>query len=379
LWPEFGKKLPFGAILRQEIFSESIFVNPPPKKKLWRINAHFHPNFGRLGVRRKAEKIWQKFAQYELDVVIVTEHAFKNPRRACELLALYRPPEARTRLIWGVEALTKEGIDVIVFAAGAELFSHAAIVHPYELSLLELLELVAGDEQLCAIIPHPYAPSKSAVSHHFSAAEMQLLSSRCGAVEKHNATFVAMQTLFERFSVLGKKGRKIRPQLREHFANTTEAPVACYAAGTTLFAGGDEHHAGDIGSYLEIAAPELPQDEHELVRFLANFRGAGRFVAKDYTLFGAALSTGRQSLTVIREGVQRRLIKNLLRSARAKRFIFSRQEKRALKSSRWHRSRRYRSPRAQIFAKWRSTTGRVRELLAARAARPKSSGVHKVP
>ncbi|HBY73640.1 MAG TPA: hypothetical protein DEG44_03045, partial [Candidatus Kerfeldbacteria bacterium] len=116
------------------------------------VDYHFHPNLSKHDyfAKRKCREIWRQFVRHGMNVVIVTEHVFKNPTRAYRLLLATRPPDASTIIFPGIEALTSEGIDLIVFAQTESLFAHRALMVPKQLSLIDMIRYVNAQPDLVA-------------------------------------------------------------------------------------------------------------------------------------------------------------------------------------------------------------------------------------
>ena len=343
-----------------------------------RINTHFHPNFGKFA-KRKAKKIWQKFAETKLDVVIVTEHAFRNPVRACKLLEYYKPENAKTRLIFGVEALTKEGIDVIVFAAGEYIFSQDDILKPYQLSFQELMTRVEQDIKLHMIITHPYIPSKSALCRHVSDQEIQELIAQCNVVEKYNAAFLALQQGLSHSPRWKKIASKmIKPSVHREIQNSMNLPTENISETVTCLGGGDEHHVRDIGSYLEVPLSEIPDTDEGLIECIVSLGSDGNFVHKEYTRFEAFVSGSRQVVTIVREGIHRRFLKNILRIPGMGDTIFRFQQKRIERNRKFRKST-VKRPLMQRFSQgYRNIQVRSRQFFRNVKWRPKNSNVQRV-
>jgi len=128
-----------------------------------RIDCHFHPNFSffsKFLIKSKAKKIFKQFTKHKLDAVIVTEHVFKKPYQSFKRLKQLQPKDSKTMLIPGVEAVTKEGIDVIVFSATEYIYEKKEIMTTWCLSIKDLLKQVSQDKNLHAIIPHPFLPNQ---------------------------------------------------------------------------------------------------------------------------------------------------------------------------------------------------------------------------
>ncbi|MBI3336891.1 hypothetical protein HYZ98_05015 [Candidatus Peregrinibacteria bacterium] len=217
-----------------------------------RIDTHVHPNlklFSRYLTRRKTRKIWKAFADHNLDAVLIAEHAFKQPVQAFRALKRSRPVGMSTHLIPGVEALTKEGVDVIVFSRDEYIFQQKDILTPYKLSFEELLCRIEQDDRLYGVVTHPFVLSETGMIAHFDVDCIRKSIRRLQFVERHNMCVWYLRIVFERLGL-----STCVPRLYESFCATEEIPQDIVGAGI-VFGGSDAHHPWDIGSHLQIHVP----------------------------------------------------------------------------------------------------------------------------
>lgn len=220
------------------------------------VDYHFHPNLSKYDyfAKRKCAKIWREFARHTVAVVVATEHVFKNPPRAYQLLQAARPHDATTVLFPGIEALTSEGIDVIAFAENDQLYQHQKLMVPRQLSQLEMVQYIKQHPNLVGSIAHPvlwaHSGSEQRVGKNATITAIRTL----GGVEIANSClkgFVAAMRLFKLEGILKKQ--------REQCAQVMALPTAYYDfPEVTLYTGGSDAHALDeIGSGMEVPAVPL--------------------------------------------------------------------------------------------------------------------------
>ena len=231
-----------------------------------RADCHFHPNFPfflpEFFVRRHARKLWKTFQKRKLDTVFVAEHAFKLPLRSYRTLLRERPEKARTVLIPAVEALSKEGIDMIVFSRDQYVYTQKDIITPYRLTIGQLVTRVRQDRRLYGVIPHPFAPSDSGILRHESERDARREERTLHFVEKYNASLAALEQFLSAMH-LTRLLRRLSLQAK----NTTRLPVRMIPRGMIFLGGSDAHHVWDMGSCLLIHAPK-PRDERRMFRAL---------------------------------------------------------------------------------------------------------------
>lgn len=241
-----------------------------------RIDSHFHPNFNFLlpeGFhRRHALRLWKEFARSKLDVVFVTEHSYKHPLRSYETLLRYRPADATTILIPGIEALTKEGMDAIVFSRDEYLYTCKDIMTPWKLTMDTLLSRVCRDKRLFVIIPHPFIPCRTGLIHHRNREATKECIRRAHYVEKYNAS---LRSLSHLMCCLGlcETFKGVMRRLQQ----TADVPPSMIEKGVLIFGGSDAHHWWDIGTHLVIHARK-PKNFHKLFSVIIGSRHKRRIV-----------------------------------------------------------------------------------------------------
>ena len=214
-----------------------------------RIDCHFHPNFNffsKFLVKSKAKKIFKQFTKHKIDAVIVTEHVFKRPYQSFLKLKQNQPRDSKTMLIPGVEAVTKEGIDVIVFSATEYIYEKKEIMTTWCLSLKDLLRQVAKDKNLHAIIPHPFLPNQQGLFKTIGYKEARKILKEIKLFEKHNDCFTSLIDFLH-----STKLEKLLPNFQKHLKKVSNAPEI-EGSNYLITGGSDAHHAWAIGSHLKI-------------------------------------------------------------------------------------------------------------------------------
>lgn len=214
-----------------------------------RIDCHFHPNFSffsKFLIKSKAKKIFKQFTKHKLDAVIVTEHVFKKPYQSFKRLKQLQPKDSKTMLIPGVEAVTKEGIDVIVFSATEYIYEKKEIMTTWCLSIKDLLQQVAKDKNLHAIIPHPFLPNQQGLFKAIGYKEAKNILKEIKLFEKHNDCFTPLIDFLH-----STKIEKLMPSLKAKLKKVHTSPNL--KGVNALFTGGsDAHHPWNIGSHLQL-------------------------------------------------------------------------------------------------------------------------------
>lgn len=216
------------------------------------VDYHFHPNLSKYDffAQRKCVKIWREFKRQGVDVVVATEHVFKNPPRAYQLLQAARPVDATTVLFPGIEALTSEGIDIIVFAQDDQLYQHQKLMVPRQLSELEMVQYIKQQTNLVGSIAHPvlwaHSGSEQRVGKNTTITAIRTL----GGVEISNSCLKGFVVVMRKLKL-----EHILKKQRQQCAEVAALPLEYYDfPEVTLYTGGSDAHALDeIGSGLQVA------------------------------------------------------------------------------------------------------------------------------
>ena len=227
------------------------------------VDYHFHPNFkfGRREAKR-ARRIWDAFEEHDLGVVIVSEHAWKRPRESYELLESLRPPGAKTVLLPGVEVLTREGLDIVVFAQDGAWYREpglSPLLDPYRLGVEESIELVCNRPDLAAFLPHPYTRGTTGAVEYFGEAHAASLVGRLGGVEVSNNCYD------DCLKIIGRLCSRVLPDTHRRMSLTQQIAEDFLAStGAGFFAhGSDAHFPGELGygCLMSVGAPPVSRAE----------------------------------------------------------------------------------------------------------------------
>lgn len=233
------------------------------------IDYHYHPNLSFIGLsgydvlaKSKAHVTWDEFRRSGVDVVFATEHVYKQPERSYYTLQQARPLDANTVLFPGVEAVSAEGIDVMIFAESPDaLYSQKTIFSKRPPALLDLIDLIVSTPGLYGSIAHPFCIGNSGIIRKIGEEKAIEAIKRLGGVEIHNVCYRGSNKVAD-FTGLGKIFRKTR----EHAELTTNLPEAYYNfPEVTLYTGGsDAHVLVEIGSGMLVPTEKSTLSDHEL-------------------------------------------------------------------------------------------------------------------
>lgn len=197
-----------------------------------------------------------RFHALGVHAAIVTEHAWRDSEGAFNLIhRANQEAGAPTLLIPGVEAFSKEGVDLIVYGRDLNFFSTATrlgITRPRHWSLDEMIEMVAADPTIDCYLPHPRGLSKTSVFVNKSTRDQKILTDR---VEKVNGSFFP---LHHKFRHLTRPFPKFAQRLEEAYSYQHED-------SQLIFAGSDAHRPRDLNRQfcLTIDAERIPTTVEE--------------------------------------------------------------------------------------------------------------------
>lgn len=240
-----------------------------------RVDYHFHPNFsllipfvGEFLSKRIAKKIWEAFKKNNLDVVLVTEHVYKCPKRSFEILEETRPKDAITTIIPGIEVLTKEGTDMIVFSKKKQdVYSQQSLLSPWKLTVKEVVELLKKEKNILGIVAHPFTPGGTSMIRNNGEKATKEAVRELGFIEGHNCTFTHSARIFRKFK-LNKIFKKKYQQMEE----ASHVPEEFLKEARVITTGSDAHHIWEIGDCCEIDAPRK-QDLDYLFKIITTING----------------------------------------------------------------------------------------------------------
>lgn len=212
---------------------------------MFRIDCHFHPNFSfrsKEAIKKKSLKIWDKFKTHKLDIVICTEHNFKKPKESFLELIKYKPKNHKTLLLPGVEATTKEGIDILLFSDRPNFYDqNQDLLIPNFYSLDLFIQRLKKSKDVLSIIAHPNIIFQQGLLSNLGVKKYKQKFREFDFVEKHNACLNEMIELLKTFknSQFYRKLKSVKslPQKYIHKQN--------------FLVGSDAHHLSDIGTCLE--------------------------------------------------------------------------------------------------------------------------------
>lgn len=217
---------------------------------LIRVDYHFHPNLPTSNARaaRKVARLYKRFAQRGISAVLITEHVYKDPVRAWRMMQEQKP--ADITIFPGLEYLTKEGIDICLFAETDAIYSYAWI--PYALSYEEIIDFLQTHPDVRGFVTHPYTLGTTSIITKKGDSFTKEAIEALGSVECIYSVFRDLKKLLN-FPIL----RLCTASLRARIDKNESLPLDFHPRTLRFFAiGSDAHHVWEIGPGAEVAMKE---------------------------------------------------------------------------------------------------------------------------
>lgn len=216
------------------------------KTKKIKVDYHFHPNLPRneKAAEKKVGAIYKKFKESDIRAAIITEHIYKNYRRAWDLMKKHKP--ADFIIFPGIEYVTRENIDIVFFSDDESIYNDE--LKPFDLSYEEIVGYIKRNSKLFGFVTHPFTLGRTSIIDKKGAEFTKKMSNKLGAVE-------VSYTVFS-----GLKNRLNKPLLRTIFsgilgriAKNENLPFEFYPDKINFLAiGSDAHHIREIGPCAEV-------------------------------------------------------------------------------------------------------------------------------
>lgn len=238
-------------------------------------DAHFHFQTSNNWLRnflfnrsiKERQKIWWDAFSHrsrQIQLIVSTEHAYANPEESYRLLKDSKPKDYEAVVLPGVEAITKEGIDVIVFSPSEEIFKDDDILAPCKHSIFDLVDIVDKNPDYQGILAHPFGATPNAAWPRISIPEIQEVAEGLGMVERYNFTAHGMYTKRGFVSkAVGNVAYRILTGEAPHFANGNLEKLVDYCKENNVgfSVGSDAHNPQDLKCFGSLAiAGELTNE-----------------------------------------------------------------------------------------------------------------------
>ncbi|MCX5773165.1 MAG: hypothetical protein NTX05_00925 [Fusobacteria bacterium] len=222
-----------------------------------RVDYHFHPNLKTDETKaiEMAHKWWETFREVGVNTLLVTEHVYKNPKRAYEIMKSTQPEEMYC--FPGLEYLTSEGVDLIMFSRSDSIYDYPELT-PYNLTYEEAIAFIETHEDIYGFVTHPYVPSKTGIIKNLGYEKFQYYVKRLGSLEI--VSVGGMQHVIKFLHQLDNAqiiSRKVSKKHRFKLQKSMVVPEYDYHIHNLKFiaVGSDAHHFSELGNYLEVTSP----------------------------------------------------------------------------------------------------------------------------
>ncbi len=277
---------------------------------------HFHPNFKfSRCLRRQSERIWRAFEAHRLDVVVVCEHSWKRPTESYHILEEFRTSGSRTWLLPGIEVLTKEGLDVVVFGPCGSWYDEdrlTPLLEPYRAPIETVIRLVQDPEHpIRGFLPHPYTRGTTGTVDFYGREEAKALATKLGGVEASNNCYddalALSKTIGRRFFPVTYERMLRTHQIDEAFLDEVEVDF--------IAIGSDAHFPEEVGygCLIDVACwPSCQQEVHHAMTTNRTREGVPRHFKPAWDRM---VHVGRSAVITAQEALQKKAIRHSKKKA----------------------------------------------------------------
>jgi len=186
--------------------------------------------------------IYDRFLASNIHAVLITEHVYKDYKRAWKLMQKFKPDEMH--VYPGLEYVTSENIDLVIFSRTDDIYSHH--FKPFQYSYRDIIRFIKRHPGLYAFDTHPFTLGRTSLMKKMGTDFVKEVDAELGAVE-------ASYTVFS-----DEKRYLDKPILRRFFSKTIsritvneKLPLEFYPKHLRfLAAGSDAHQINEIGASL---------------------------------------------------------------------------------------------------------------------------------
>lgn len=213
---------------------------------IFTIDYHFHPNLPRNEKKAliKCNNWWKSFEKHGVNTIIVTEHCYKNPKKAFALMTRTKP--AGFYIFPGLEYVTKEGIDIIIFSQSKQIYDYNEL-KPFKLSYDETINFILKTN-LSGYITHPYTIGRTSIISVLGRNKYLFYLNKLGSVEVTNNAFANLKELIDKPLL-----NKVFSKQIKRIVKTKDLPKEDYPKKIRfLAAGSDAHNPEELGTFVTV-------------------------------------------------------------------------------------------------------------------------------
>ena len=239
-----------------------------------RIHYHFHPNISKNDTKalKKCRLWWEKLEENRINCIIVTEHSYKNPKRAFEFMNKARPKGCFC--FPGMEYITKEGIDIIVFSNNQMIYGLNEL-KSFKLTYQELIDFVLSNDNLFAFVTHPYVLGTTSVIRKLNKEQYMKSVNMLGAVEVSNSVYDILEMVLNKFPFNILLKSKL-----ENIKKTRNLPKSDYPKNIRFLAvGSDANYTKELGNCFEVIIPKKDVPSN-IFQYVVRNKGRGKVSIK---------------------------------------------------------------------------------------------------
>ena len=182
----------------------------------------------------------------------------------------------------GMEYITKEGIDVVVFSDLDDIYDFSEL-QPFQLSYFDFINFVSSRNNMAAFVTHPYTIGLTSVINKLGQEAYSAALNSLNAVEISNGAFDNLYFLINKFPFKHIFRSKV-----DMVNKTRELPIEDYPEKIKIFAAGsDAHHVENIGNCYEMEYNINLKEP--IFKIITSNLGEGKIVGNTDRKFGLIL------------------------------------------------------------------------------------------
>lgn len=253
------------------------------KKNKICVDYHFHANLPVSDKKAKKHIIeyWKHIVESGVNVVLSTEHVYKNPKRAYEFMKKYQPDDC---LVFpGMEYITKEGIDLVIFSENERIYDYEEL-KPMSMDIDEVVDFVKS-KNLYATITHPYLMFSIGIVYNVGYKKFQEILERIKAIEVVSGSFWKLK-IFKFYSKF-KKSEKSHNMKVATFKGDLYISRSDYNPEKIDFitVGSDAHQFCEVGNCLELSFNQDFNKKNVFQRIINSKDGKIKVVPRQHSLY----------------------------------------------------------------------------------------------
>jgi len=238
-----------------------------------KVDMHVHPNLPKSDERAiaKAGEWWAVLKKKGIMCIISAEHCYSNPKRNFWIMEKTAPKGFI--VLPGVEAISKEGVDIVAFYKDSSIYREKKLLLPYSMKT-DVIVGYLNKRGYAYYISHPFTLGTTSIIKNLGEEKALRIMNKAKSVEIHNTAFSGAARFLEKTGlsiVFRNKYQKM--------VNVENLPEEYWKNIKFISGGSDAHKPSDLGSCMTLETKSMsPAELYRAIvsnkkdRFFANNR-----------------------------------------------------------------------------------------------------------